>query len=212
MAETQRHKRMAETQANRGVTFRAILFGLCIATLIGPMGDAVRYILHASFMAYSHIPMGNLILYLLSTLILTPLAWWFGKRFAFSPSEWITIFCMGFIASMGPTYGISGYLVSLMVGPYYFATPENEWSKYLQPYMPHWLIPTNDGGVMTWFYEGLPQGAPIPWNIWAVPLFWWFTFICAVGFVCACAAILFPPPVVRKRKTPSIRPWSPLSR
>ncbi len=197
---------MAETQANRvktpagpggetapqerGVTLRAILFGLCIATLIGPMGDAVRYILHASFMAYSHMPMGNLILYLLSTLILAPLAWWFGKRFAFSPSEWITIFCMGFIASMGPTYGISGYLVGLMVGPYYFATPENEWSKYLQPYMPHWLIPTNDGSVMTWFYEGLPQGVPIPWNIWAVPLFWWFTFICAVGFVCACAAIL----------------------
>ena len=175
---------------DRGITLRAIVFGLCISFAVNFLGNIVRYILHASFMAYSHMPMGNLVLYLLSILICTPLAMGFGRRLAFSPSEWITVFCMGFISSLGPTYGISGYLVGFMVGPYYFATPENEWSKYLHPHLPDWLIPSNAGNAVAWFYEGLPGGASIPWGIWAIPLAWWFVFICAVAFACACTSIL----------------------
>jgi hypothetical protein len=102
---------------DRGITLRAIAFGLCVAFAVNFLGNTVRYILHASFMAYSHMPMGNLVLYLLSILICTPLAALLGRRWAFSPSEWITVFCMGFISSLGPTYGISGYLVGFMVGP-----------------------------------------------------------------------------------------------
>jgi hypothetical protein len=141
-------------------------------------------------MAYSHMPMGNLILSLLSILVCSLLARTFGRSFAFSPSEWITKFSMGFISSLGPTYGVSGYLVGVMVTPYYFATPENRWEEFLHPYLPEWIIPANRDGAMTWFYDGLPAGAPIPWAAWTMPLFWWFTFICAVGLACFCASII----------------------
>lgn len=179
-----------DSPEDKGVTIRSLVYGLVLSVAVGILGDTVRYILHASFMAYSHMPMGNLILSLLSILVCSLLAFWFGKRFLFSPSEWITIFSMGFIASMGPTYGISGYLVGVTVGPHYFATPENEWARYLHPFLPSWLIPTNEGNVMAWFYEGMPQGASIPWGIWAVPLFWWFSFIAAVAFSLLCASVL----------------------
>ena len=175
---------------DRGVTLRAIVFGLCVAVAVNLLGNAVRYLLHASFMAYCHMPMGNLIVSLVAIIFCAPLGYYFGKRFVLSPTEWITVFSMGFISSLGPTYGISGYLVGIMVGPYYFNTPENQWDKYLTPYMPNWLIPTNDGNAVGMFYEGLPKGASIPWDIWAVPLFWWFTFLCAVGLACACASII----------------------
>ena len=154
----------SDTKQNRGVTFRAIVYGLFLSVAIGILGDTVRYILHASFMAYSHMPMGNLILSLVSIILCSMLAYKFGRRFVFSSSEWITIFCMGFISSLGPTYGISGYLVGAVVAPHYFATQENEWARYLHPYLPRWLIPDNDGNAMAWFYEGLPQGASIPWG------------------------------------------------
>lgn len=181
----------AEAVKNRGVTVRSIVYGLLLSVAIGILGDTVRYILHASFMAYSHMPMGNLILTLLSIIFCSILAYRFGRRFLFSSSEWITIFCMGFISSLGPTYGISGYLVGIMVAPHYFVTQENEWARYLHPYLPGWLIPENEGNAMAWFYEGLPQGASIPWGVWAVPLFWWFTFLCAVAFAVACLSIIF---------------------
>ena len=112
---------------DRGTTVRSLVFGLCAALVISVLGNVVRYILHSSFMAYSHMPMGNLIVWLLSILVCAALAKGFGRRFAFSASEWITVFAMGFIASLGPTYGVSGYLVGVIVTPYYFATPENRW-------------------------------------------------------------------------------------
>ncbi len=175
---------------DRGVTYRSIVFGLCLVVAISVLGNTVRYILHASFMAYSHMPMGNLILSLLSIIVCSALGRWVGKAFVFSPSEWITIFAMGFISSLGPTYGVSGYLVGVIVTPYYFATPENRWVEFLHPYLPDWIIPTNKDGAMTWFYDGLPAGAPIPWEAWAMPLFWWFTFVSAVALACLCAAVI----------------------
>lgn len=175
---------------DRGTTVRALVYGLCVALVISVLGNVVRYILHSSFMAYSHMPMGNLIVWLLSILVCAVLAKGFGRRFAFSTSEWITVFAMGFIASLGPTYGVSGYLVGVIVTPYYFATPENRWAEFLHPYLPEWIIPTNKDGAMTWFYDGLPQGAPIPWEAWTMPLFWWFTFVCAVALACLCASVI----------------------
>ena len=177
-------------QTDPGVTLRSIAFGLCLVAAISVLANTVRYILHASFMAYCHMPMGNLMLSLLSIVMCGVLARRFGRRFAFSSSEWITVFSMGFVSSLGPTYGVSGYLVGVIVTPYYFATPENRWAEFLHPYLPTWLIPPNTDGAMTWFYDGLPSGAPIPWGAWALPLFWWFTFVCAVALACFCASVI----------------------
>ncbi|MBB30708.1 MAG: hypothetical protein CME25_17605 [Gemmatimonadetes bacterium] len=175
---------------DRGVTVRALVYGIVLAVVISVLGNVVRYILHSSFMAYSHMPMGDLILWLLSMLVCAVLAKWFGGAFVFSRSEWITIFAMGMISSLGPTYGVSGYLVGVIVTPYYFATPENRWDEFLHPYLEEWIIPSNKEGAMTWFYDGVPTGAPIPWGAWTMPLFWWFTFISAVALACLCASII----------------------
>ena len=94
-----------QAAVDRGTTIRALIFGLCLSLVISVLGNVVRYILHSSFMAYSHMPMGNLIVWLLSILFCAALAKGFGRTFVFSSSEWITVFAMGFIASLGPTYG-----------------------------------------------------------------------------------------------------------
>ncbi len=173
-----------------GVTPRSIAFGLCLSVAVSLLANSVRYIFHGSYMAFSQLPMSNLILFLLSLLGCALLARWFGGRWAFSPAEWITVFCLGFTSTLGPTYGISGTLIGMIGTPYYFATPENRWAEFIHPHLPSWLIPKNDGGAMTWFYEGLPAGASIPWDAWLVPLFWWFAFFCALGLACACVSII----------------------
>ncbi len=179
-----------QPREDRGVTVRSLICGLFLVIAVNLLANTVRYILHASYMAYDHMPMGSLILFLLSILVCSVLARWFGKPFVFSRSEWITIFAMVFVSCLGPTYGVSGYLVGLIATPYYFATPENRWSEFLLPHLPDWIIPSNKDGAMTWFYDGLPPGAPIPWGVWAVPLFWWFTFVSAVALAGFCASII----------------------
>jgi hypothetical protein len=178
------------TQTETGVSLRSLVFGMCLVLAISALATVVRYILHSSFMAYSHMPMGNLMLTLLSTMVCSILARAFGRRFMFSPSEWIVIFSMGFVSSLGPTYGVSGYLVGLIVTPYYFGTPENRWEEFLHPYLPEWIIPSNQDGAMTWFYDGLPAGAPVPWAAWVGPLFWWMTLVCAIALAGFCASVI----------------------
>ncbi len=175
---------------DRGVTLRSVVFGLCLAVAVSLLANTVLYLVHGSLMAYSHMPMGNLILILLSMVLCSVLAFRFGRPFVFSSSEWLTIFTMGFVSSLGPTYGVSGYLVGVIVSPYYFATPENRWSEFLHPNLPDFIFPQNRNGEMSWFYNGLPPDAGVPWESWAGPLFWWFTFIAAVAFACFCASII----------------------
>ncbi len=179
-----------EGQQERGVTLRAVIFGLFISVAVSLLATSVRYIQKGSHMTISLMPMVTLILFLLSILVCAALARLFGRRFVFSPSEWIAIFCMGLSSAICPTYGISGYLLSVVVSPYYFGTPENRWAEYIHPYLPGWLIPTDQSRAITQFFEGLPLGASIPWNAWALPLLWWFVFVGAFVFACICVSVI----------------------
>ena len=37
----------------------------------------------------------------------------------------------------------------------------------------------------------MPQGANIPWDVWTVPLFWWFLAVMAGFTLMTCVAIIF---------------------
>ncbi len=189
-AESVRRGVGTEAGPARGVTIRALICGLGLAVAVNLLANTMRYVQRGSYMAISLIPMGDLLLFLLLVLICAVLARWFGRRFVLAPAEWITIFSMGLISAMGPTYGISGYLVSQMVAPYYFATPENRWAEYLHPHLPGWLISTDESRALTLFFEGLPKGASIPWEAWGGPLLWWFSFVAALGFACFCVSVI----------------------
>ncbi len=189
-AEVEQDRAAEVPGAARGVTGRAILFGLCLTVCVSLLSCTVRYVMKGSYMTFCNMPMGNLIPFLLSVIGCAALARGFGRRFVLSSAEWITVFCMGFISAYGPAYGGTGYMISLMAAPYYFATPENGWREYLHPHLPTWLVPTNEHGAMTWFFEGLPAGASIPWGVWVLPLFWWLLFLCAMALLCICASAI----------------------
>jgi len=76
------------------------------------LSNTARYLMHSSCIAVDLMPMGNLLLFLLSVPGSAALARGFGRRFVLSSSEWVTVFCTGFVSALGPIYGISGYLVS----------------------------------------------------------------------------------------------------
>ena len=46
----------------------------------------------------------------------------------------------------------------------------------------------------TWFYEGLPAGASIPWVSWMVPLAWWLLFVAAAAWTIAYSALTWYAP------------------
>ena len=79
------------------------------------------------------------------------------------------MFMMMMVACAIPTKGVNGLLLPMITGTFYYATPENNWSELLHPYVREWMVP-QDPDAIKYFFEGLPQGQRIPWEHWAVPL------------------------------------------
>ncbi|MDE2723327.1 MAG: hypothetical protein OXI59_08125, partial [Gemmatimonadota bacterium] len=93
-------------------------------------------------------------------------------RFSLQSGEWHTILSMGLVGATMPIWGSTGFLIGYISAPYFYATEDNNWAELLHPHLPDFLIPTNDGNGIAWFFEGRPEGAAIPWDIWVLPLFW----------------------------------------
>ncbi|MCY3766773.1 MAG: hypothetical protein OXH06_15240 [Gemmatimonadetes bacterium] len=181
-----------ESQAghrDRGITLRAVGMGVLVSALSSGWVAYSRTAADTSSVNITHLPVsffGVFLVVLTINLILRSRPGPSGL----GPSEMLTIFAMGLVAAMVPARGLTGIWLGLMAVPYYRSTPENGWIDYVQPYLPDYLFPTNDGNQTTLLYEGLPGGAAIPWNVWYLPLFWWLTLILAGFTVCACITVI----------------------
>ena len=89
---------------------------------------------------------------------------------------------MMIVASAIPTMGLSEYLLTIITGAQYFATPENEWGLHILPHLPQWMVP-QDPNAVKWFFEGAPSGGGVPWEAWVEPLCYWALLIIALYLV-----------------------------
>ncbi|MEE2753096.1 MAG: DUF6785 family protein [Candidatus Latescibacterota bacterium] len=168
------------------ITLRAVLLGLFLVVTLDVVAIYIRYIYHGSLMTYSHVPMAMLICFVLMMAGLSIFTRWTG--ILIYSTEWHVILAMGLVGATLPCFGHTGYLIGYITAPHYFATPENAWDRWLLPHVPNWLIPANEGNAVAWFFEGMPQGGEIPWGLWVMPIFWWFTMVVAAFVTLACTA------------------------
>jgi len=178
-----------DEQSQPAVTARSVGLGLFLVIALDLLAIYVRYVFHGALMTYSHIPMAMLIALMLMMFGLAIIAKMTG--WVLSKGEWHAILAMGIVGAALPGFGLTGYLLGYITAPYYFATEENEWAEHLHPHLPNWLLPSNEGNAVSWYYEGLPSGAEIPWGVWLLPLFWWTTVVAAAFVMLACVAVVF---------------------
>jgi len=92
------------------------------------------------------------------------------RDWAFSRGELMTITLMMFISAALPTRGVTGMLLPMITGTYYYASPANQWATELHPNMEHWMLMGSPEAVQG-FYEG--GWNHIPWHHWLPPLLGW---------------------------------------
>jgi len=123
----------------------------------------------------------------------------FLSNFAFTPSELLVIYSMMLVTSAIPSWALVQYLLSIISGVYYYATPSNEWAKLIHPHLKKFLFPQNQEAIRL-FYEGLPAGKSIPWNVWLSPLFFWSIFFLILHFVMICMMVILRKQWVEKER------------
>ena len=108
-----------------------------------------------------------------------------GRRLALSKPDLVLIYCMLLMAVTVPTWGLMFFLIGTLVYPFYYATPENRFEDLFFDYIPQWMAP-RDPEAIKGYYEGLPKGTPIPWEVWVEPMAWWLGLVLVMGFMLIC--------------------------
>ena len=171
------------------IGLRAIVVGSGLSALIAvglPYGE---FVLNGTQMGLnSSTPAAFFLLFLLVALV-QPLLVVIRPGWSFAPAELLSIAVMMMITTAIAGRGFVSIAMPIISGVYYFATPENGWADLLIPYVPTWMVP-QDLQAIKGFYEGQPQGQPIPWGAWIEPLAWWFLLMLAFYAVVVCLMVI----------------------
>ncbi len=170
------------------ITARGVLIGLaCVVflCLITPYND---YYLRGTFVAGNHFPIGSFFLFVALTLISIGLRL-LKSRWELTGAELITIWCMMLVASGIPSSGFIRYHLFMLVAPFYYASPENEWKELFFQHLPD-AIMVKEPRAVQYFYEGLPAGESVPWGVWIKPALIWSVYVLLTYFVLVCLSVI----------------------
>ena len=163
-------------------TARSALTGVVLCSLIATGAPYANMVIRGSTLFYDFSTAGALFLFFVLVGVVNVGLRALAPVLALSRRELLVVYIMMIAASAIPTMGLTEYLLPIISGAQYYATPENEWATLILPYIPEWLIPQSAGAIKQ-FYEGAPRGAGVPWNAWLTPLFFWGIFLLSLYLV-----------------------------
>ena len=163
-------------------TFRAIFTGSVLSLCLACGAPYGNMVIRGSYMALDFSTPGAIFLLFFLVGPINLIAGAIHRPFALGRRELLLVYVMLITSSAIATMGLSEYLLTIITGVQYYATPENEWAILIEPHIPAWIVP-QDPRAITWFYEGLPAGMPLPWGVWVAPLCCWAILVSSLYLV-----------------------------
>ena len=194
----------ASTNHSTGQTspfsMRGLLTGVILSIAIGviaPYGIVFNYY----WIGFNPSSPGALFFFFVLTFLVNAIVAVLGRNVQLSKADLVMIYCMLLMAVTVPTWGLMFFLIGTLVYPFYYATPENNYVELFHDFIPSWMVPQDFQAIKD-YYEGLPQGAAIPWGVWVEPMGWWLALIVAMSLMLICmSAILHRQWSVHERLT-----------
>ena len=181
---------MSELQTpTSGVTFRSLLAGALIAFCIGLGAPYGNMVLRGSYMALDFSTAGAIFLFFVFIFFVHTFLGLLHPSLAFHRQELAVVYIMGIVGCAIPTMGLTEYLLPIISGAVYYASPENEWNELIHPYIRTWLIP-QDFEAVKYFYEGAPRNYALPWTVWLKPLVAWVPLVLSIYFSMICISVV----------------------
>ena len=184
----QQSKTARGTALREAVTIRSIVVGV-VVVLLSEAYITWAVSLRASQLNKSYWPMGLFFVYAMFVVINAVLAQ-SRKEWSLRQDELLVVLSMGLIGAFFPFFGLAAFLLPTIAGPFYLDTAENGWRDLLHEHIPSWIALRNEDRAATQFFEGLSPAESIPWGAWIVPMFWWTTLICAIGWLTLCIMVI----------------------
>jgi len=110
-----------------------------------------------------------------------------SKKIRLRESELILIYSLLLVSAPISSFAVSRFFIAILLAPFYFATPENEFQALFHNAIPSWFAP-RDPSVIKGYYE--PLGRGVPWGQWLEPLSIWLIFILAAYMLMLCMSMI----------------------
>lgn len=191
-----------QVERDAGVTWRVVALSLLLALFFGYVIPIIDLQLRNTYLGAGHLPPGAVAVLLVLLLVVNPLLRLLsrakGHRFSFSRNEMLTVYITCLFSTLVPGMGSESLFVSHIIGSFYYATRENRWLSFLQPYLKPWFTPALNGSshygdlqhkVVEGWYTGTGTAA-IPWLAWLVPLLAWGSFVFASYAMLGCLSVM----------------------
>jgi hypothetical protein len=167
-----------EKAAAAPVTPRAVLLGAVLVALLGAINPYLAIVLGVWGVGWGSLLSSTVCVLFLLVAANTLVARLLPRR-ALSRGELLVIYGMLIVSVGMATQGGIPYLVSITPFTFYMATPENGWAHNIWPHVPPFLQ-LSQPQYVTWYWEGMPAGARVPWAAWRAPMFAWGSFAFAL--------------------------------
>ena len=170
-----------------GLTSRAFLIGLALCVFLGVALPYNLMVIQGSLMNYYFIDRGALFVFFCLVLAINPLLASLRRRYALKQGELLAIYAM--FLFLLPATAMARPVIAYLTGVTYYASPERRDLEAVLSHIPPWTAP-RDTEVVRGLYEGLSEGAAIPWEAWIIPLVSWGAFLAVLYGVLICLAVV----------------------
>lgn len=177
----------------KGITWRSVLIGLLLIPInsfwiaLSETGSTIFYSTTSSLFC-------NAIFTLFILTLLNAGARLFFKSGLLDQNELLTVYIMVSCASALSGESVGQQLVRDISAPFWYATPENEWSALFFHYLPKWLTVDNKH-VLKGFYEASQGNSSLLYTAlhiktWLLALLPWFGLILLLVFIMICINVI----------------------
>ena len=167
----------------------ALGVGLALSVLIGVATPYNEMIVKGSRLGLSSLTPAAFFLFFVWLIGVNPLLKMMRPALALRRVELLLVFAMMMVATAIPTRGVTGMLLSMGSGAYYYASSENQWADLVLPYVKPWMSVQGQVGLRQ-FYEGISPGESADWAAWFEPLLAWAIFFFALWVSVMCLMVL----------------------
>ena len=152
------------------------MIGIAASIFLGEWSQYAELIIHGTQISLTYPPIGGFLVFVAIYLIFNVILRLVHKGFTLTRPELVVVFTMIVMASGIASIDLAQKLIPMIVGPYYYASPENQYSLFFLPHIHDWMAPS-DPRIVTPLFEG--WGLGVPWRTWLVPLGAWTAFVLA---------------------------------
>ena len=179
---------MSNSQPTQIITKKAILVGLFLVIVNAYWVGIASELWYAVYTLVS--PFSNAVFTLALLLLINAGLRRYAENLAFTPAELLLIYTMVTMVSTISGHAMMAILMGGLAHPFWFASPENEWSELFLHHIPSWMTVRETEALRGYYEGGTSVFRSESFKAWLLPVSLWSGFILVLYCSLLCIGLI----------------------